>query len=94
MNGMFMNSRGLADLAKHLHIAQCIRDHNLDFVAISETGRQDFLVSVINRISGRLDIHWYCYPPWGWSGGILLSVNSSSMNVLAASDGDFHVKFP
>ena len=38
MNGMFKNSRGLRDLAKHLHIAECISDHSLDFIAISETG--------------------------------------------------------
>jgi hypothetical protein len=43
MNGMFKNSRGLGDLAKHLHIAHCINNHNLDFVAISENGRMDFL---------------------------------------------------
>jgi hypothetical protein len=36
MNGMFSNSRGLGDMAKHLHITDCCRDHNLDFVAISE----------------------------------------------------------
>jgi hypothetical protein len=42
MNGMFNNSRGLGDLAKHLHIAHCIIDHKLDFVAILETGRRDF----------------------------------------------------
>lgn len=33
-----MNSRGLRNLAKHLHIASCVRDHNLDFVASSEVG--------------------------------------------------------
>ena len=93
MNDMFMNSRGLGDLAKHLHIAHCIQDHNLDFVAISETGRRDFPVSVLNRISGGLDIHWYCHPPRGRSGGILLGVNSNSMDVLASSDEDFHIKF-
>jgi hypothetical protein len=38
LNGsMCSNSRGLGDLAKHLHIAHCIRDQNLDFVAIFET---------------------------------------------------------
>jgi hypothetical protein len=35
MNGIFRNSRGLKDLAKHLHIVDCIREHVLDFVAIS-----------------------------------------------------------
>ena len=52
MNGMFMNSRGLRDLAKHLHIADCIREHNLDFVAISETGKRDYSASLLNRLSG------------------------------------------
>ena len=42
MNGMFSNSRGLGDLAKHLHFADCVRDHNLDFLAISKTGKRDF----------------------------------------------------
>jgi hypothetical protein len=33
MNGMFENRRGLKDLAKHLHVAESIREHVLDFVA-------------------------------------------------------------
>ena len=55
MNGIFMNSRGLGDLAKHLHIAQCVRDHDLHFLAISESGRCDFSSNVLNRLSGGLD---------------------------------------
>jgi hypothetical protein len=52
MNGMFSNSRGLGDLAKHLFFADSIREHNLDFLAISETGRRDFTQSSLNRLSG------------------------------------------
>ena len=63
MNGMFMNSRGLGDLAKHLHIAGCVRDHDLDFVAISEAGRRDFPMHVLNRLSGGFDFTWHCLPP-------------------------------
>ena len=70
MNGMFMNSRGLGDLAKHLHIADCVRDHDLDFVAISEVGRQGFPVHVLNRLYGGLDFTWHYLPPRGRSGGI------------------------
>jgi hypothetical protein len=51
MNGMFDNIRGLDDLAKHLHIAHCINDHNLYFVAISETGRRDFSQSLLDHLS-------------------------------------------
>jgi hypothetical protein len=39
MNGMLSNSRGLGHLVKHLFFADCIRDHNLDSLAISEMGR-------------------------------------------------------
>jgi hypothetical protein len=58
MNGMFSNSRGLRDLAKHLHVAHCINDHNLDFVAISEIGRRDFSQRLLDRLSGGVDFEW------------------------------------
>jgi hypothetical protein len=78
MNGMFTNSRGLRDLAKHLHIAHCVNDHKLDFVAISETSRRDFV--------------WTSQPPRGCSGGILLGVHVDTMEVIAHSGGDYHIK--
>src|ERR1044072_9163742 len=93
MNGIFMNSRGLDDLAKHLNIAQYVWDHNLDFLAISETGRRDFPLSVFDRISGGMDFTWHSIPPRGRSGGILLGVLSDSMEVLAYMIGEFHIKF-
>jgi hypothetical protein len=63
MNGMLSNSRGLGDLAKHLFFAICIRDHNLDFHAISEMGRRDFPQSFLNRLSGGVDFAWHFRPP-------------------------------
>ena len=41
----------------------------------------------------RLYLDWFSHPPRGRSGGILLGVNSNSMEVLAVSDADFHIKF-
>ena len=92
MNGIFANSRGLGDLAKHLHFAHLVRDHNLDFLAISESGRRDFSQNLLNRLSGGLDFAWFSRPPRGRSGGILLGVKTESMEVLAVSDGEFHIK--
>jgi hypothetical protein len=63
MNGMFSNRRGLGDLVKHLHIAHCTRDHNLDFVAISETARRDISQSVLSRLSDGVDFEWISRPP-------------------------------
>jgi hypothetical protein len=55
MNGMFRNSRGLGDLAKHSHITDCCKDYNLDFVPISKMGKCDYSQSLLNRLSGGLD---------------------------------------
>ena len=79
MNGMFANSRGLGDLAKHLHFAGCIRDHNLDFLAISEKCRREFSQSLLNRLSGGIEFDWYSRPPHGRSGGILLGIRTDTM---------------
>jgi hypothetical protein len=88
MNGMFRNSRGLGDLAKHSHIADCCKDYNLDFVAISETGRRNYSQSLLNRLSG---FQWFSRPPRGRSGGMLVGVRSDTMEVLASSDGEYHI---
>jgi hypothetical protein len=92
MNGMFFSSRGLRDLAKHLFIAECNREYNLDILAVSETGRHDFPVSLLNRLSGGIDFTWTSRPPRGRSGGILVGVNTGTMDVFASSDGEFHIK--
>ena len=92
MNGMFKNSRGLRDLAKHLHIAECIREHVLDFVAISETGKRNYSASLLNRLSGGEDFAWVSRPPHGRSGGLLVGVRASTMEILDDSGGDFHIK--
>ena len=92
MNGMFLNSRGLRDLAKHVRIADFIRDHSLDFVGILETGKRDFSASLLNRLSGGVDFTWIYRPPRGRSGGLLLGVRKDTMDMLASSDGEFHIK--
>jgi hypothetical protein len=92
MNGMLSNSRGLGDLAKHLHITHCIKDHNLDFVAILEIGRRDFSQRLLNRLAGGVDFEWTSQPPRGRLGAILLGVRMDTMEVIAHSGGDYHIK--
>ena len=41
MKGVFWNSRGLADLAKHKFLAELVKEQ-INFIALSETGRDDF----------------------------------------------------
>jgi hypothetical protein len=92
MNGMFRNSRGLGDLTKHSHIADCCKDYNLDFVAISETEKQYYSQSLLNRLSKGLDFQWFARPPGSKSGGLLVEVQTNTMEVLTSSDGEYHIK--
>ena len=63
MKGKIWNDRGLRDLAKHLHIADSIKEHELDFVAISESGRRDFSMHTLNHLSGGIEFIWKWIPP-------------------------------
>jgi len=93
MKGFYWNSRGLSDLAKYRYISEAIRDHNLDFVAIMETGNQDMSRTNLNRLSGGADFVWHCLPQRGRSGGILLGVNSLILDLSLIVEGDFFIKF-
>ena len=59
MRGMFWNSGGLGDLAKHKHIADCVKDHALDFVAITESGKRDFPTRDLDHFSCGYDYEWH-----------------------------------
>jgi hypothetical protein len=81
-------------MAKYLYISEAIRDHNLDFVAVMETGKQDLYRANLNRLSGGGDFVWHFLPPRGRSGGILLGVNSLILDLSLIVEGEFSVKFP
>ena len=93
MRGCFWNSDGFADPAKHLRVNETIKEHKLDFFAVIETGRSNFSAPFLSHISGGLDYHWYCLPPQGRSGGILVGFNHSSLRITRVISGDHCVKF-
>jgi hypothetical protein len=68
-------------------VDETIRDYKLDFFAILETGRSNFSVPFLHHLSGGLDFVWYCLPPQGRSGGILVGINSSSFIVKNVVQG-------
>jgi hypothetical protein len=55
MKGFNWNSRDLTDLAKFRYIAEATKVHNLDFVAIMETGKQDMSKPNLTRLSEGAD---------------------------------------
>jgi hypothetical protein len=82
MRGKIWNNRDLRDLAKHLHIADYIKDHELDFVAITEYGKRDFPLKILDNLTGGVEFIWKWIPPRGRSGEILLGVRASSLELL------------
>jgi hypothetical protein len=45
------------------------------------------------RLSGGADFVWHCLPPRGRSGGILLGVNASILDLSLIVEGEFFMKF-
>ena len=93
MKGIFWNSRGLRDLAKRRFLAEASVEHRLDFIALLETGRDNFAPQFLNSLSGGIAFDWHCLPPRGRSGGILLGVRCETLEVCSVVMGDFVVKF-
>ena len=43
------------DLAKRRFLAEAAVDHRLDFIALSETGRDNFVPQFLSTLSGGID---------------------------------------
>ena len=92
MKGCFWNCDGFGDTAKHWFIHESIREHKLDFFAIQETGRDNFSAPFLRFLAAGLDYAWYCLPPQGRSGGILVGINVQTLIVKGVINGDRCVK--
>jgi hypothetical protein len=93
MKGIFWNSRGLSDLAKSRFLGDITREHNLEFIALLETGKNNFSQGVLDNFSGGRNFIWYWTKPHGRSRGILLEVNLEGLDIGSIEEGDFFVKF-
>jgi len=91
VKGFFWNSRGLSDLAKYRYISEAISENKLDFIAVMvmETGKKDMSRANLNRLSGGADFIWHCLPPKGRSGGILLGINNTIIDLSFIVEGEF-----
>ena len=92
LRGLTWNSEGFRDPGKHLFVKESIRDHRLDFIALLETGRSNFTVPFLRDLSCGKDFNWFCLPPHGRSGGILVGINVNTLKVNKVENGDFCVK--
>jgi hypothetical protein len=93
MNAFIWNGDGFGDQAKHRIVIDAIREHRLDCVVLSETGRGNFSSQFLNHLVGGRDFSWFCLPPRGRSGGILAGFDGTSLVVNNVDCGHYCVKF-
>ncbi|KAG2576652.1 hypothetical protein PVAP13_6NG060815 [Panicum virgatum] len=93
MKGVFWNSNGLADLAKHRYLADLVREEQIEFIALMETGRDSFPDATLKHLCAGKDYLWHSMAPHGRSGGMPLGVDLSTFDIGAISEGDYYVKF-
>lgn len=93
MKGIFWNSNGFKDPKKHRFISDLTKEQNLNFIAISETGRSDFMPTVLRNLCAGRDFLWHSKSPKGRSGGILLGIDLQIFDIGAIDEGEFYVKF-
>jgi hypothetical protein len=90
--GLTWNSEGFGRPGKHLFVKEAIREHRLDYIALLETGRSNFTVPFLRYLSCGKEFSWFCLPPQGRSGGILVGINNSTLKVNNVVNADFCVK--
>ena len=93
MKGGFWNSRGLGNLAEHRVLSDLVKEEQISFIALSETGRDDFPYRILKNLCAGRDFLWHSMAPHGRSRGILLDVYLQVFDIGAIAEEDFYVKF-
>jgi hypothetical protein len=93
MKGVFWNCNGFRDPKKHKFVSDLTKVSNLNFIAISETGRSDFTPRFLKNLCSGRDYLWHCKPPNGRSGGMLLGVDLQCFDIGSIDEGDHYIKF-
>jgi hypothetical protein len=93
MKGIFWNTNKLKDPQKLKHIGDLTKEHNLNFIALSETGRSEFMPSFLKNLCAGRDFLCHTMDPKGRSRGMLLGVDLQVVDIGATDEEDFYVKF-
>jgi hypothetical protein len=88
LRGLTWNSEGFKDPEKHVFVKESIREYLLDFIALLETGCSNFTVPFLRDLAEGKEFAWFCLPPHGRSGGILVGINTATLVVNRVDSGD------
>jgi exonuclease III len=83
MKGIYWNTNGLRDPQKLKHISDLTKEHNLNFIALSETRRSEFMSSFLKNLCAGRDYLWHTMAPKGRSGGMLVGVDLQVVDIGA-----------
>jgi hypothetical protein len=75
------------------YVTELVREEQINFIALSETGRESFPDHVLKNLCAGRDFLWHAMAPHGRLGGILLGVDLSVFDIGAIDEGNFYVKF-
>ena len=70
-------------------MAGLVKEEQINFIALSETGRDDFLDHTLKNLCAGWDFLWHCMAPHDRSRGILLRVDLNVFDIGAIVEGDF-----
>jgi hypothetical protein len=90
VKGFFWNTNGLKESQKLKHIIDLTKEHDLNFIAVSETGRSEFMPNFLKNLCAGRDYLWHTMAPKGRSGGILLGVDLQVVDIGAIDEGDYY----
>jgi hypothetical protein len=90
---IFWNSNGFKDPKKHRFVSDLTKESNLNFIAISKTGRSDFSPRFLKNLCSGRDYLWHSKAPRGRSGSMLLGVDLQKYDIGAIEECDYYVKF-
>ena len=93
MKGIFWNCNGFADCKKYRFLSDLTKEKNLDFIALSETGRANFPQLTLNNICAGRDFIWHCMAPRGRSGGMILGIHLLTFDIGEIEEGEFFIRF-
>ena len=93
MKGIFWNCNGFADQKKYRFLSELVKEKNLNFMALSETGRTSIPQNTLNNICAGKDYLWHTKAPVGHSGGMLVGVNLTTFDIGEIEEGEFFVRF-
>jgi hypothetical protein len=75
MKGLFWNSNRFKDPKKHKFISDLTKENNLNFIAMSKTGRSEFMPRFLTNLCEGRDYLRHSKAPRGISDGMLLGVD-------------------